>query len=38
MAVVVASRAIVAALARARGGEVPVPASDALYGASEATA
>ena len=32
MADVVARRAIVAAITRARGGEVPVPASDALYG------
>ena len=33
MAEVVARRAITAALTRARGGEVPIPASDALYGA-----
>jgi CO/xanthine dehydrogenase FAD-binding subunit len=33
MAEVVARRAIAAAITRARGGEVPVPASDALYGA-----
>jgi CO/xanthine dehydrogenase FAD-binding subunit len=32
MAEVVARRAIHAALTRARGGEIPVPASDALYG------
>jgi len=32
MAEVVARRAIAAAIARARGGDVPVPASDALYG------
>jgi CO/xanthine dehydrogenase FAD-binding subunit len=37
MAEVVASRAIAAALTRARGGEVPIPASDALYGAPGAT-
>jgi CO/xanthine dehydrogenase FAD-binding subunit len=34
MAEVIASRAIVAALTRARGGRVPIPASPALYGAS----
>ena len=33
MAEVVTRRAIAAALTRARGGEVPIPASDALYGA-----
>ncbi len=33
MAEVVARRAIAAALARARGSDVPIPASDALYGA-----
>jgi CO/xanthine dehydrogenase FAD-binding subunit len=33
MAEVVARRAIAAALTRARGDDVPVPASDALYGA-----
>ncbi len=33
MAEVVARRAITAALARARGEHIPVPASDALYGA-----
>jgi CO/xanthine dehydrogenase FAD-binding subunit len=33
MAEVVARRAITAAITRARGGEVPIPASDALYGA-----
>ncbi|MFN8234263.1 MAG: FAD binding domain-containing protein [Actinomycetota bacterium] len=32
MAEVVARRAIEAALTRARGGDVPIPASDALYG------
>ena len=34
MAEVIASRAIVAALTRARGGSVPIPASPALHGAS----
>ena len=34
MAAVIASRAITAALARARGGNVPIPASPALHGAS----
>jgi CO/xanthine dehydrogenase FAD-binding subunit len=34
MAEVIASRAIVAALTRARGGSVPIPASTALHGAS----
>jgi CO/xanthine dehydrogenase FAD-binding subunit len=34
MADVIARRAIVAALARARGGDVPIPASPALHGAS----
>jgi CO/xanthine dehydrogenase FAD-binding subunit len=33
MAEVVARRAITAAITRAAGGEVPIPASDALYGA-----
>ncbi len=33
MAEVVARRAIAAALTRAHGGQVPIPASDALYGA-----
>jgi CO/xanthine dehydrogenase FAD-binding subunit len=33
MAEVVARRAIAAAITRAGGGEVPIPASDALYGA-----
>jgi CO/xanthine dehydrogenase FAD-binding subunit len=33
MAEVIARRAIVGALARARGGDVPVPASQSLYGA-----
>jgi len=33
MAEVVSRRAITAALARARGETIPVPASDALYGA-----
>jgi CO/xanthine dehydrogenase FAD-binding subunit len=33
MAEVVARRAIAAAIARAGGGDVPIPASDALYGA-----
>ena len=33
MAEVIARRAITAALARARGGDVPIPASAALYGA-----
>jgi CO/xanthine dehydrogenase FAD-binding subunit len=32
MAEIVGRRAIAAALTRARGGDVPVPASDALYG------
>jgi CO/xanthine dehydrogenase FAD-binding subunit len=35
MAEVVASRAITAALTRARGGSVPIPASPAVYGAKE---
>jgi CO/xanthine dehydrogenase FAD-binding subunit len=35
MAEVMASRAITAALTRARGGSVPIPASPALYGAKE---
>jgi CO/xanthine dehydrogenase FAD-binding subunit len=35
MAEVIASRAITAALTRARGGSVPIPASPALYGAKE---
>jgi len=35
MAEVMASRAITAALTRARGGDVPIPASPALYGAKE---
>ena len=34
MAAVIASRAITAALTRARGGTVPIPASPALHGAS----
>ena len=34
MAEVIARRAIAAALTRARGGSVPIPASPALYGAS----
>jgi CO/xanthine dehydrogenase FAD-binding subunit len=34
MAQVIAGRAIVAALTRARGGSVPIPASPAVYGAS----
>jgi CO/xanthine dehydrogenase FAD-binding subunit len=34
MAVVIASRAIAAALTRARGGSVPIPASPAMHGAS----
>jgi len=34
MAAVIARRAITAALERARGGSVPIPASPALYGAS----
>jgi CO/xanthine dehydrogenase FAD-binding subunit len=34
MAAVIANRAITAALTRARGGSVPIPASPALYGAS----
>ena len=34
MAAVIAQRAITAALTRARGGNVPIPASPALYGAS----
>jgi CO/xanthine dehydrogenase FAD-binding subunit len=34
MAAVMASRAITAALTRARGGDVPIPASPALHGAS----
>ena len=34
MAEVIASRAITAALTRARGGDVPIPASPALHGAS----
>jgi CO/xanthine dehydrogenase FAD-binding subunit len=34
MAAVVASRAITAALTRARGGSVPIPASPSLHGAS----
>ena len=33
MAEVVARRAIAAAITRAGGGDVPIPASDALYGA-----
>jgi len=35
MARVIARRAIEGALARAGGGELPIPASDALYGATE---
>ena len=35
MAEVMATRAITAALTRARGGSVPIPASPALYGAKE---
>jgi CO/xanthine dehydrogenase FAD-binding subunit len=35
MAEVIASRAITAALTRARGGSVPIPASPAVYGAKE---
>ena len=35
MAEVIARRAIAAALTRARGGSVPIPASPALYGATE---
>jgi hypothetical protein len=31
---VIARRAITAAIARARGGTVPIPASPALHGAS----
>jgi carbon-monoxide dehydrogenase medium subunit len=34
MAAVIARRAITAALTRARGGSVPIPASPALHGAS----
>jgi CO/xanthine dehydrogenase FAD-binding subunit len=34
MAAVIANRAITAALTRARGGDVPIPASPALHGAS----
>jgi carbon-monoxide dehydrogenase medium subunit len=34
MAVVITTRAISAALTRARGGSVPIPASPALHGAS----
>jgi CO/xanthine dehydrogenase FAD-binding subunit len=34
MAAVIANRAITAALMRARGGDVPIPASPALHGAS----
>jgi len=34
MAEVIAGRAIAAALTRARGGSVPIPASPALYGGS----
>lgn len=36
MAEVMATRAIAAALTRARGGSVPIPASPAMYGAKEA--
>jgi len=35
MAAVMARRAIVAAITRARGGDVPIPASPALHGAGE---
>jgi CO/xanthine dehydrogenase FAD-binding subunit len=35
MAEVMATRAVTAALTRARGGSVPVPASPAMYGAKE---
>jgi CO/xanthine dehydrogenase FAD-binding subunit len=35
MAEVIASRAITAALTRARGGSIPIPASPAVYGAKE---
>ena len=35
MAEVMASRAVTAALTRARGGSVPIPASPAMYGAKE---